>query len=106
MTGIFTELAIYTGDGNGVVTVQSSVNIVTLLYGGSGINILTAAGTPTGTGTNFIVTIGSGTSTVTGNGINTAFWVNSGDTVNASATEIANGCVHRVSSFYNNVSTL
>ncbi|MCL2641073.1 MAG: C2 family cysteine protease, partial [Phycisphaerales bacterium] len=97
-----TEIAIYGLEGNDNITVQSSVNIITLLYGGSGNNNLVAAGS----NQNFIVTIGgSGKNVVTGNGINTAFWVAPGDTVNASAKEIAAGGVHTVSSFYGGVST-
>ena len=99
-TGI-TELAIHAGTGNNTIHVQPSVNIITLLYGGAGTNKLTAAGKAQ----NFIITIGTGTSTVTGNGINTAFWVNTGDTVNASDAEIKLGAVHRVEKFYGNVST-
>ncbi|MCL2645479.1 MAG: discoidin domain-containing protein [Phycisphaerales bacterium] len=100
-TGI-TELAIYGGDGNDIITVDSSVNIISLLYDYVGNNTLTAAGSAQ----SFIVTIGdSDKNTLTGNGINTAFWANPTDTVNASPTEIANGCVHLISSFYNDVST-
>ena len=97
-----TELAIYAGNGNNNVTVQSSVNIITLLYCGNGQNNLTAAGS----NQNFIVTIGgSGKNVLTGNGINTAFWCHPNDTVNATAKEIANGGIHRVASFYGGVST-
>ena len=102
VTGSFGEIAVYTLAGNDTVTVQSSVNISSLLYGGNGNDTLTAGGSAQ----SYIVTVGSsGVHTLTGNGINTAFWGTTSDVINASSTEIAGGDVHRVSSFYNGVST-
>jgi hypothetical protein len=102
VTGTFGEIAIYGGNGSDNITVGSSVNINTLLYGGSGNNTIVDAGTAK----NWIVTIGSSSvDSLTGNGVNTSFWADAGDTVNASSTEIANGGVHRVASFYGGVST-
>jgi hypothetical protein len=99
-TGTYGDIKIFGVNGNDTITVQSSVNIATLIYGGDGndvINNLT-------TGKATIVTIGNGTNTVTGNGVNTSYWVNPGDTVHASAAEIALGGVNKVGSFYENVS--
>lgn len=95
-SGWFGELAIYGNDGDDAITVQSSVSVNSLLYGGSGNNVLVASAAAK----SFVVTLGGGNDTVTGNGLNTSFWVDSSDIVNASATEIANGGVHKVSSFY------
>ena len=96
VTGIFGELAIEGGAGDDTITVQSSVNITCLLYGGSGTNVLSAGGSAK----SYIVTLGAGSDTLNGNGVNTSYWADSGDTVNASATETSNGDVHRVTSFY------
>ena len=41
-----------------------------------------------------------GNDNVTGNGLNTSFWVDPSDTVHATPTETAGGDVHRVASFY------
>ncbi len=97
-TGVYGDIVIHGGDGNDVITVQGSVNIATLLYGDAGNDTILASGS----GYNIIVTIGGGNDTVTGNGINTSFWVDQAgtDVVNASATEIAAGHVHQVASFY------
>jgi hypothetical protein len=52
------------------------------------------------------VSIGSSSvDSLTGNGVNTAFWGDTTDIYNASATEIALGGVHKVASFYGGVST-
>jgi hypothetical protein len=96
LTGNFAELAIYGADGNDTITVQSSVHISSLLYGGAGANTLVAAATAQ----NFIVALGAGSDNVTGNGVNTSFWVDPSDTVHASSAEIAGGDVHKVASFY------
>jgi len=96
VTGTFGELAVYGGAGNDTITIDSSVNIAGLLYGGSGTNTLVAHGSAK----SYIVAIGAGTDALTGNGVNTSFWADAGDTVNASSAEIANGDVHRVSAFY------
>ncbi|HUO08694.1 MAG TPA: carbohydrate-binding protein [Phycisphaerae bacterium] len=96
LTGSFGDLVIYAGPGNASVTVASSVNLPATLYSGSGadtlINLTSAQAT--------IVTLDGYADTVTGNGINTAFWVSPSDTVHASALELANGDVHTISSFY------
>ena len=92
----FGDIKIYGVSGNDVITVDSSVNIATLIYGGIGSD--TIQNFTTGKAT--IVTIGGGVSTVTGNGVNTSFWVNPGDIVHASAAETALGGVNRVSGFY------
>jgi hypothetical protein len=96
VTGTFGDMAIWGGAGNDVITVDSSVTIDTRVYGQAGNNIITDAtsGKPT------IVTIGGGSDVVTGNGVNTSFWVDPTDVVNASGVEIAAKRVHIVSGFY------
>jgi hypothetical protein len=101
VTGNFAQLAIYGEAGDDSITVQASVNITTMLYGGSGNNTIVDLSPKKG----YIVTIDSGTDNVTGNGINTSFWVNPSDTVNASATEKAGGDIHKVTGFYQPVTT-
>lgn len=97
VTGNFGEIAIYGGNGNDTITVQSSVDITALLYGGAGNNTLTAGGLAQ----SYVVTIGSNSlDALTGNGINTAFWADPTDAIRASAAETAGGDVHRVGSFY------
>ena len=95
-TNTFGDLKIFGVNGNDTITVNSSVNIATLIYGGNGNDIINNLTTGKAT----IVTIGNGTNTVTGNGINTSYWVNPTDTVNATAAEIALGGVNHVSNFY------
>jgi len=92
----FGDLKIYGVSGNDTITVDSSVNIAALIYGGTGSDTIKNLTTAKAT----IVTIGGGTSTVTGNGINTAYWVNAGDIVHSTSAEVALGGVNRVSSFY------
>jgi Calpain family cysteine protease len=96
VNGNFGELAIYGGAGDDTITVGPSVSITSLLYGGAGNNTLTAKGSAK----SYIVSLGAGDDTLTGNGVNTSFWADPSDTVNASSTEVANGDVHRVSAFY------
>jgi len=95
-SGAFSELAIYGMSGNDSITVQSSVAVPSLIYGGLGNNTILA----NGAAKSFVVTLGGGTDLVTGNGVNTSFWADTGDTVNASAAETASGGVHRVAAFY------
>ena len=96
VTGTFGDLARYGGDGDDTLPVQSSVNIRSLLYPGAGTNTVVAGGSAK----SYIVGIGAGSDTMTGNGIDTSFWADTSDTVHASSAEIANGDVHRVASFY------
>ncbi len=96
VSGTFAEIAIYGGTGDDNITVQSSVTISTLLYGGTGNNTIDADASAQ----SFVVTLGGGNDNVTGNGINTSFWVDPGDTVHATPAETAGGDVHRVASFY------
>ncbi len=93
---LYGNIVIHGGNGNDNITVSSSVNIITLVYGGDGNDVIKNQTSAKAT----IVTIGNGTNVVTGNGINTSYWVNPGDTVNATAAEIALGGVNRVASFY------
>src|SRR5262249_55192415 len=96
VTGNFAELAIHGGSGNNAITVQSSVNITCLLYGGAGADTLTALGSTK----HYNVTLRGGTDTLQGNGTNTSFWADSGDIVVASDLESKLGDVHRITSFY------
>ncbi|HEY4329296.1 MAG TPA: C2 family cysteine protease [Phycisphaerae bacterium] len=95
-TGPFGDLVIHGASGNDTITVDTSVTIPSLVYSDAGSD--TIRDFTTGKAT--IVTIGGGISNLTGNGINTAFWANPTDIINASVAEIALGGVNRVSSFY------
>ncbi len=94
ISGAFGDIVIKGEGGNNTITVNSSVNIATLLYGGTG----NATLVDHGTNFNTLVTIGSGASVLTGNGINTNYWADTGDTINASTAETGAGDVHRVAS--------
>ncbi len=96
----FGDLKIYGANGNDTIVVNSSVNIATLIYGGDGND--TIYNLTTGKAT--IVTIGNGVNNVTGNGVNTAYWVNNADTVHASSAETALKGVNRVGGFFQGVS--
>lgn len=97
VSGNFGELAIYGLGGDDTLTVNGSVQIRSLLYGGDGHNLITAAGQAK----SYIVTIGNGGGDVlTGNGLNTSYWADTNDTVNASNSETGNGGVHKISGFY------
>ena len=72
------------------------MTVATLLYGDDGNDTLIDRTSGKAT----IVDLDSSLNMVTGNGSNTSYWVNPGDVVNASAVEIANGAVNRVSGFY------
>ena len=101
VTGAFGDLVIHGGAGNDTLTVNSSVTISCRLYGDAGND--TMLNQTTGQAT--IVAIGGGTDTLTGNALNTAFWADNADTVNASAAETSHGNVHRVAAFYQPFST-
>ena len=96
ISGNFGDMMVYGGGGNATITVDSSVNIPTTVYSGNGNDVLTNDTTAQAT----IVTLDGGADTLTGNGVNTAFWADPRDTINASATEKANGDVHVISSMY------
>ena len=97
VTGAFGEILVNGGDGDDTITVDSSVNINTLLYGGAGNNTISSLGS----GQNAIVTVGNGgVDTVQGNGVSTNYWVDTNDVVNATSGEIAAGMVHRIVAFY------
>jgi hypothetical protein len=95
-TGTFGNLIVHAGSGNQTITVDPTVNITTLLYAGPGNDTINANGAGKAT----IVSIGGGTDTLTGNGLNTSYWADTSDTVNASAAEISAGRVHRIAAFY------
>jgi hypothetical protein len=96
VTGNFGDLMVYGGMGNATITVDASVNIPTTIYSGSGNDVLTNAATAQAT----IVTLDGGADTLTGNGVNTAFWTDASDTIHSTATEVANGGVHVISTMY------
>jgi len=100
-SGDFGDIVIHGLDGNDSITVSPTVTDATLIYGGNGNDTINALGL----GKMTIVTIGNGTNTVTGNGINTSYWVNPNDIVHASAFEIAQLNVNRVGNFYQPFST-
>ena len=92
------ELAIWGVGGNDTITVDSSVLLDTRIYAGTGssrISDLTR-------GQATIVSLGDAGSTLTGNGINTSYWVGTNDVVNASAAE-KSLAVYVVSGFYGGV---
>jgi hypothetical protein len=90
------ELVIFAGAGTDTILVDSSVTIPTRIYSGQGNDTITNLTTGQAT----IVTLDGYANKVTGNGINTAYWVTSADTVNASAAEKNAGGVHTIGSFY------
>jgi hypothetical protein len=94
------ELAIWGGDGNDTITVDSSVLLAARIYGGLGKNVLSDATRGQAT----IVSLGGAGDTLTGNALNTSFWADTSDTVNAASTEQSLGGVHMVSGFYGGVS--
>jgi hypothetical protein len=96
ITGTFGDLMVYGGSGNATITVMSSVNIPTTIYSGTGADVLTNATTAQAT----IVTLDGGVDTLTGNGVNTAFWADASDTIHSTAAEQTNGGVHVISSMY------
>ena len=100
-SGSFGDIVVKAGSGTDSITIDSSVTSATLLYGGTGTDTLKDFSAANAT----IVSIGGGFATVQGNGINTAYWTDSTDTVNASSSEIAGGDVHKVSGFWGGVST-
>ncbi|HVS71428.1 MAG TPA: C2 family cysteine protease [Phycisphaerae bacterium] len=97
VTGTFGDVAIHAGSGGSTITVASNVTINTLVYGGAGSDTLNDFATGS---YNAIVSIGGGTDSLTGNGVNTNYWADTADTVNASTTETNAGRVNRVSGFY------
>jgi hypothetical protein len=100
-SGTFGDIVVKAGSGNDSITIDSSVTTDTLLYGGSGTDTLKNLTQGNAT----IVSIGDGFATIQGNGKNTAYWVDSGDSVSASSTETSAGDVHRVSGFWGGIST-
>lgn len=100
-TSSYGDLVIHGRAGNDTITVDSSVWVPTLVYADTGSD--TIKNLTHGKAT--IVAIGNGYDSVQGNGVNTSFWVDPGDSVNASSAEWNTGRVHQVSSFYGGVST-
>ncbi len=100
-SGAYGDIVIKSDGGNDTITVDPSVSINTLIYGGSGNSVIKNQTQATAT----IVTIGGGINTIEGNGFNSSFWVNPTDHVTATSTEQAAGDLHIVSSFTNGAST-
>lgn len=100
-SGSYGNIVVKGNDGADTITIDSSVNIDSLIYGGSGNDTLKNLGS----GHNTIVSIGGGYDTLQGNGWSTSYWADSSDSVNAGASETNAGRVHKVSSFWNGVST-
>ncbi len=96
VTGTFGDIVIYAGTGNASVVVDSTVSVNASIYAGSGSDVLRNLTSGQAT----IVTLDGGSATVTGNGVNTAYWVTPSDTVNASNAEMAAGDLHTISGFY------
>ncbi len=97
VTGVFGDMMIQAGSGGSNITVDSSVKINAIVYGGAGNDTIANRGSGSYTA---IVTIGGGTDTLYGNNVQTDYWADSSDSVNASSTEIANGHVTVVPAFY------
>ncbi len=98
ISGTFGDMKIYAGSAGGNITVDSSVTINNMVYGGTGVDTITDHALAS---YNAIITVGgSGVDTVTGNGINTDYWTDATDTVNASAAETSGGLVNKISAFY------
>ncbi len=102
ITGTFGTLVVYAGTGNSTVNIDPSVTIPTTVYGGTGNDIINDATQ----GQAAVVTLDGGADTVSGNGINTAFWVDPADTVVSSGAERAIGGVHIVGSVYQPFSSI
>ncbi len=98
ISGTFGDMKIFAGPAGGNITVDSSVTINNMIYGGAGVDTITDHALAS---YNAIITVGgSGADTVTGNGVNTDYWADASDTVNASATETSGGLVNKISAFY------
>jgi hypothetical protein len=94
--GSFAQISITAAAGNDYISINSSVNLETLIYTGAGTDTVLAKANAKQS----LVAIGGGTDTLTGNGINTSFWADTADVVNASSAETSTGKVHNVSAFY------
>jgi hypothetical protein len=97
ITGTFGDLAIHAGGGGSTITVDASVTINTLVYGGAGTDTINDYATGA---YNAIVTIGGGADAARGNGVNTNYWIDSADGATASITESSGGYVHSVAQFF------
>jgi hypothetical protein len=85
------EIAIYGSSGDDAITVESSVTLPTLVYGGAGDNTVTDVAAAK----SFIVSLGSGANALTGNA-NTSFWANPLDVISGGIATT----IHRISAFY------
>lgn len=101
VSGSFGDMVVQGGDGGDTITIDSSVTLDTLLYGGTGNDQLNNYTRGRAT----IVSVGGGTDVLRGNGYLTSYWADSGDQVSAASVEQSAGRVHIISSFYGGVST-
>ncbi len=90
------DIAIWGGDGNDSITVDSTVTLDARIYGGAGNNTLIDKTS----GSAIIISIGGGSDTLVGNGGDTSFWFDSTDTASTTAADTAAGRVHKVTAFY------
>jgi hypothetical protein len=102
--GSFQSLVIHGSSGNNSILLDSSVQIDSTLYGGSGKNILQG-----GSGNDTLVCIGSKADTLIGGAGNDSFWTDASakeKIVNLRPDEIAAGNVHRVGSLFSGGATV
>jgi hypothetical protein len=97
ITGVFGDLVIKAGNGGSTITVDGSVHVNTLVYGGTGRD--TIANRANGA-YSAIVSLSGDVDTVSGNGVNTNYWADSGDVVNAGWIEQQAGVVNTIYNFY------
>ena len=93
----FGDVVIHGGDGNDTIVVNSSLTLDCRMYGDAGSDVLTNETQGRGT----VVSLGDGSAdVVSGNGINTSFWVSKNDKYTASKSQVAGGYVHQVAVWY------
>ena len=92
------EIAVYGQKGNDTITIKPNVTLQARVYGGPGSDTINAKGA----GKAWIITVGGGQDTATGNGVNTSYWADQAnvDTINASDSERAAYRVHHITEFY------
>ena len=97
-SGPFDDIALHAGPGDDTITIDASVTTPLLIYPGPGDDTVTVRGPARAT----IVSLGGGRDTLTGNGVNTSYWIGpeDADTLHASDAERAAGRVHTVARFH------
>ncbi|MCX5677294.1 MAG: C2 family cysteine protease [Planctomycetota bacterium] len=105
-SGQFSNITVYSFDGNDTIRTLQSVTAAVTIRAGDGNDSVFAAGPGRATvygdaGDDLIVTVGGGADTVYGGAGLDSFWVDNSDTVaDASASETAAAGVHRITAFY------